>query len=61
MDILTPWIESRITEILGNEDEILLQFIVSLLEEPVSTYFFILNINFAIEKLNTTLFYHHFA
>lgn len=39
MNLITPWIEAKITEILGNEDEILTQFIVSLLEKPVSLRF----------------------
>lgn len=35
MDVMRPWIAKRVTELLGFEDEVLINFIYSLLEEKV--------------------------
>ena len=34
-DVMLPWIAKRVTELLGVEDEVLINFIVSLLEGKV--------------------------
>ncbi|PWZ54292.1 PWI domain-containing protein C825.05c [Zea mays] len=36
MDVMKPWIAKRVTELLGFEDEVLINFIYGLLEEKVS-------------------------
>ena len=38
MDVMRPWIAHRVTELLGFEDEVLINFIYGLLEEKVSHY-----------------------
>lgn len=35
LDILKPWITKRITELLGMEDDVLIEFIFNQLEEEV--------------------------
>jgi serine/arginine repetitive matrix protein 1 len=35
MDVMKPWIAKRVTELLGFEDEVLINFIYGLLEEKV--------------------------
>jgi serine/arginine repetitive matrix protein 1 len=35
MDVIRPWIANRVTELLGFEDEVLINFINSLLEKKV--------------------------
>lgn len=35
MDVMRPWIANRVTELLGFEDEVLINFISSLLEKKV--------------------------
>lgn len=35
MDVMKPWIAKRVTEFLGFEDEVLINFIYGLLEEKV--------------------------
>lgn len=36
MDVIRPWIANRVTELLGFEDEVLINFIFGLLEGKVS-------------------------
>lgn len=43
MDVMKPWIAKRVTELIGFEDEVLINFIYSLLERKVHVhivYFF---------------------
>jgi len=35
MDVIRPWVAHRVTELIGFEDEVLINFIYSLLEEKV--------------------------
>lgn len=35
LDVIKPWISNRITEILGLEDEVVIDYTCSLLEEKV--------------------------
>ena len=43
LDIIKPWITKRITEILGFEDDVVLEFVFNMLEsEKVSTVWFII-------------------
>lgn len=35
MDVMRPWIAKRVTELVGIEDEVLINFIYSLLEGKV--------------------------
>lgn len=35
MDVMRPWIAKRVTELIGFEDEVLINFIYSLLEGKV--------------------------
>ena len=41
MDVMKPWIAKRVTELLGFEDEVLINFIYGLLEEKVKFALFI--------------------
>lgn len=36
MDVIRPWIANRVTELLGFEDEVLINFIYGLLDGKVS-------------------------
>lgn len=36
MDVMKPWIAKRVTELIGFEDEVLINFIYGLLEGKVS-------------------------
>lgn len=38
MDVMKPWIATRVTELLGFEDEVLINFIYGLLEEKVRLF-----------------------
>lgn len=35
MDVIKPWVATRVTELLGFEDEVLINFIYGMLEEKV--------------------------
>lgn len=37
LDTLKPWITTKVTEMLGVEDDVLIEFIFNQLEEEVST------------------------
>jgi hypothetical protein len=37
MDVMKPWIATRVTELLGIEDEVLINFIYGLLDGKVSS------------------------
>lgn len=37
LDVMRPWISTRITELLGFEDEVVIDFTIGLLEEEVKT------------------------
>lgn len=39
MDVIRPWIATRVTELLGFEDEVLINFIYGLLDGKVITRF----------------------
>lgn len=39
MDVMKPWIANRATELLGFEDEVLINFIYGLLEGKVMLFF----------------------
>lgn len=42
LDIIKPWITSRVNEMLGNEDDVLIEFIFNMLEsEKVLTTHFL--------------------
>jgi serine/arginine repetitive matrix protein 1 len=38
MDVMKPWIATRVTELLGFEDEVLINFIYGLLDAKVNFY-----------------------
>lgn len=38
MDVIKPWVAIRVTELLGFEDEVLINFINGMLEEKVSAH-----------------------
>lgn len=38
MDVMRPWIATRVTELLGFEDEVLINFIYGLLEGKVQLF-----------------------
>lgn len=38
MDVMRPWIATRVTELLGFEDEVLINFIYGLLEGKVHSF-----------------------
>lgn len=38
MDVMKPWIAKRVTELIGFEDEVLINFIYGLLEGEVSCF-----------------------
>lgn len=40
MDVVRPWIATRVTEFLGFEDEVLINFIYGLLDTKVKGYLF---------------------
>ena len=43
LEVIKPWITQRVTEILGFEDDVVIEFIFNQLEEKVmSDFFFIL-------------------
>lgn len=47
MDVMKPWIAKRVTELIGFEDEVLINFIYSLLERKVDVdivYFFLFHL-----------------
>lgn len=39
MDVIRPWIATRVTELLGFEDEVLINFIYGLLDGKVIVFF----------------------
>lgn len=61
MDVVRPWIANRVTELLGFEDEVLINFIYSLLDgkvmchlhfaETLLTYFLLLYFVFTCHGL----------
>lgn len=52
MDVIKPWIAKRVTELIGFEDEVLINFIYSLLERKVilSTFLFFHFISLSLQK-----------
>lgn len=36
LDLIKPWITERVTEMLGMEDEVVIEFVINQLEEKVS-------------------------
>lgn len=52
LDVIKPWISNRITELLGIEDELVIDYAGSLLEEEV-----IHNLSQTPQVLSLTLFY----
>ena len=41
LDVIKPWVTNRVTELLGIEDEVLIEYIFNMLEsEKVIRYFF---------------------
>jgi len=38
LEVMKPWIAERITEILGSEDDVVIEFVFSQLEEKVYFY-----------------------
>jgi serine/arginine repetitive matrix protein 1 len=38
MDVMRPWITEQVIELLGFEDEVVIEFIFGLLEQQVRTY-----------------------
>lgn len=39
MDVIKPWVATRVTELLGFEDEVLINFIYGMLEEKVGAQY----------------------
>lgn len=42
LEVIKPWITKRVNDILGFEDDVVIEFIFNQLEEKVMSYFFIL-------------------
>lgn len=49
LDVIHPWISNRITELLGLEDDVLIDYTCTLLEEKVTIF---VNIVFILNQLN---------
>jgi len=43
LNVIKPWIANKIVEILGFEDEVVIDFAFGLLEEEVLVFFFLFN------------------
>ena len=41
LDTIKPWISKRVTELLGTDDDVLLEFIINMLEKEQVTEFLI--------------------
>lgn len=56
MDVIKPWIANRVTELLGFEDEVLINFIYGLLDGKVTLHF-LLDMFSICRKSNSCLIY----
>ena len=45
LDVIKPWITNRLEELLGLEDDVVIEFVFNQLEDKVSRYFGV-SINF---------------
>lgn len=52
LDVIKPWISNRITEILGLEDEVVIDYTCSLLEEKVFYLFLTTRVILYIKPFN---------
>lgn len=57
MEVMKPWITRRVTELLGFEDEVLINFINSLLDAKVIYYFVLYSVYLVILEIKWCLQY----
>lgn len=46
LEVIKPWITKRVNDILGFEDDVVIEFIFNQLEDKVMSYFFIFVVGF---------------